>query len=134
MTTKPPTRQQIHDLADRRTAELGYPADPPPGTGSHELYHERRGELRARQVENATLELTRRFERDRQIEAASGKREQAERAALEAQLTADYIASAPGTTAADAAAALPDLLHRHRLAQLDRREADLATARRRVRL
>ncbi len=71
-----------------------------------------------------------RVERDR--EAASAARAQAAREALEAKLTSAYIASAPGVSAADAQAALPDLLHRHRLAEQDRLDAALVEQRRRV--
>lgn len=66
-------------------------------------------------------------------EAAAQAREQADRAALEARLMSEYRAAAPGTTEEDARAALPDLLHRHRLAQLDQHDAALETARRRIR-
>lgn len=69
-------------------------------------------------------------ERERQAQ----ERAQAERAKLEAELKANYQASAPGTTEQDAEAALPDLLHRHRLAQLDDHEAALALARSRMRI
>ncbi len=53
-------------------------------------------------------------------------------AALEAELMSAYIASAPGTTAAEAEAALPALLRRHRIAELDRRDAALVEAKRRI--
>ena len=69
-------------------------------------------------------------ERDR--EAADAARAQDARAALEAKLMSAYIASAPGTTAAEAKAALPDLLHRARLAEQDRLDAALVEQRRRV--
>ena len=71
-----------------------------------------------------------RVERDR--EAADAARAQAARAALEAELMSAYIASAPGTTAAEAKAALPDLLHRARLSEQDRLDAALVEQRRRV--
>ena len=69
-------------------------------------------------------------ERDR--EAADAARAQDARAALEAKLMSAYIASAPGTTAAEAKAALPDLLHRARLAEQDRLAVALVEQRRRI--
>jgi len=69
-------------------------------------------------------------ERDR--EAADAARAQDARAELEAKLMSAYIASAPGTTAAEAKAALPDLLHRHRLAEQDRMDAALVEAKKRI--
>ncbi len=63
---------------------------------------------------------------------ADRQRDQDARAALEAKLTSAYIASAPGVSAAEAKAALPDLLHRHRLAEQDRLDAALVEQRRRI--
>lgn len=63
---------------------------------------------------------------------ADRQRDQDARAALEAKLTSAYIASAPGVTAVEAKAALPDLLHRHRLAEQDRLDAALVEQRRRI--
>jgi vancomycin resistance protein YoaR len=63
---------------------------------------------------------------------ADRQRDQDARAELEAKLTSAYIASAPGVSAAEAKAALPDLLHRHRLAEQDRMDAMLAEQRRRL--
>lgn len=134
MTATPPTRQQIQDLADKRTSELGYPKELPASAGDPVLYHEQRRELLDQQTHNARLELTNRYELERDREAEARKREADERAALEAKLKADYIAAAPGTSEADAERALPDLLHRHRLAQLDQREKDVAVAKSRIRL
>lgn len=64
--------------------------------------------------------------------ADATKRDADARAALEAKLMSAYIASSPGTTEAEAKAALPDLLHRHRLAEQDRMAAALAEQRRRL--
>lgn len=72
--------------------------------------------------------------KDQERERRAQERAQAERAKLEAELKANYRASAPGTTAEDAERALPDLLHRHRLAQLDQHDAALETAKRRMRI
>ncbi len=63
---------------------------------------------------------------------ADRQRDQDAREALEVKLTSVYIASAPGVTEAEAKAALPDLLHRHRLAEQDRMDAALVEQRRRV--
>jgi multidrug resistance efflux pump len=64
--------------------------------------------------------------------AADAARAQAARTELEQRLMDEYIASAPGTTAAEAQVALPDLLRRHRIAELDRRDAALVEAKRRI--
>ncbi len=69
---------------------------------------------------------------EQQREADHAARAQAARAALEAELMSAYIASAPGTTAAEAKAALPSLLRRHRIAELDRLDAALVEAKRRI--
>ncbi len=63
---------------------------------------------------------------------ADRQRAQAARAALEAKLVAEYRQAAPGTTAAEAQVALPDILHRFRLAEQDRLDAAFAAQRRRV--
>lgn len=68
MATKP-TRQQMHDLAERRTEQLGYPKDPPASTGDPVRYHELRGETYARQLAGAELELTRAYEREQALPA-----------------------------------------------------------------
>ncbi len=70
--------------------------------------------------------------REQEREAAEAQREQDARAELEAKLMASYIAASPGTTAAEATAALPDLCHRHQLAQLDAQADALALAKRRI--
>jgi len=68
-----------------------------------------------------------------QARAADATKQGADaRAALEAKLVADYRKAGPGTTEAEAKAALPDLLHRHRLAEQDRLGAALAEQRRRL--
>ncbi len=87
------------------------------------------GDERARQLRR-DHDVHVRVERDR--EAADAARAQAARAALEAELMSAYIASAPGTTAAEAEAALPDLLHRFRLGEQDRMDAALVEQRRRI--
>jgi len=71
-----------------------------------------------------------RVERDR--EAADAARAQAARTELEQRLMADYRASAPGTTETEARAALPDILHRHRLGEQARLDAALVEAKRRI--
>ena len=68
-----------------------------------------------------------------QARAADATKQGADaRAALEARLMADYRKAGPGVTEAEAKAALPDLLHRHRLAEQDRLAAMLADQRRRI--
>lgn len=64
--------------------------------------------------------------------AATAQREQDARAELEAKLKQTYMQASPGTTEAEATAALPDLLHRHRLAQIDAQADALAQARSRL--
>lgn len=132
MATKP-TQADIRALAEKRTTDLGFPREPRPGIAVNlDAYLEERDTLLANQIRNAELELTRRYELACDREQQAQQREQDERAALESRLKADYRAAAPGTTDADADAALPDLLHRHRLAQLDQHEAAVQTARRRI--
>jgi len=63
---------------------------------------------------------------------ADRQRDQDARAELEARLIADYRQASLGTTAAEAKAALPDLLHRHRLGEQDRMDAALVEQRRRL--
>lgn len=72
--------------------------------------------------------------RQREADANRAQRQADERATLERRLMDEYIASSPGTTQAEATAALPDLLHRYRLAERDRMDAALADAKRRYRL
>ena len=72
--------------------------------------------------------------REQMARHATAQREQDARAELEARLMCEYVDSAPGTTAAEATAALPDLLHRHRLLQLDAQADALALAKRRIRI
>ena len=69
-------------------------------------------------------------ERDR--EAADAARAQAARTELEQRLMAEYRQAAPGTTAAEAQVALPDLLHRHRLGEQDRLADALIEAKQRI--
>ena len=69
---------------------------------------------------------------EQEREAADAARAQAARTELEQRLMDEYIAAAPGTTAAEAQVALPDLLHRHRLAERDRMDAALVEAKRRI--
>ncbi len=69
---------------------------------------------------------------ENQRAADATKRDADARAALEAKLVADYRAAGPGITETEARAALPDLLHRHRIAELDRRDAALVEAKRRI--
>jgi len=71
-----------------------------------------------------------RVEQERAADAT--QRDADARAALEAKLVADYRAAGPGITETEARAALPDLLHRHRIAELDRRDAALVEAKRRI--
>ncbi len=107
----------------------------------------KRAELRTNPA-NRTLELdieaveARVAQADRQhthwseVEArreADVKKQDADaRAELEARLITDYRKSAPGTTEQEAKAALPDLLHRHRLAEQDRMDGVLAETKRRL--
>lgn len=65
-------------------------------------------------------------------EAAAVARERDARAALEAKLKQTYMQAAPGTTDAEATAALPDLLHRHRIAEQERLNEALAQTKRRI--
>ena len=69
---------------------------------------------------------------EREREAADAARAQVARTELEQRLMDEYIAAAPGTTAAEAQVALPDLLRRHRIAELDRRDAALVEAKKRI--
>ncbi len=78
--------------------------------------------------------LTAKYERDQGREDDSAARARQARADLETQLMADYVKSVPGTTDAEAKAALPDLLHRHRLAQQDRDAEARSVARYRNRI
>ncbi len=69
---------------------------------------------------------------EREREAADAARAQAARTELEQRLMAEYRQAAPGTTAAEAQVALPDLLHRHLFGERDRMDAALAEQRRRL--
>jgi hypothetical protein len=94
-------------------------------------------ELKIEAMEEQVRRLDRnhdaRVKRVQQHEADAKQREQAARVELETRLMDDYRKSAPGTTEAEAKAALPDLLHRHRLGEIERHEQHLADARRRIR-
>ncbi len=70
--------------------------------------------------------------RDQEREGATAKREQDARTEPESKLKQTYMQASPGTTEAEATAALPDLLHRHRLSQLDAQADALALVRQRV--
>jgi hypothetical protein len=90
--------------------------------------------IEATEAEIERLERAHKYAVDRQAkqdaeEAARTKRQREE---LERTLMDDYRKRAPGTTEAEAKAALPDLLHRHRLKEQDRMDAELAEARRRI--
>jgi hypothetical protein len=91
------------------------------------------GSIPAAAKDNEAARVARAETLDAERTAKREEREQRERAELEGRLVREYIASAPGTTEAEAKAGLPDLLHRHRLAELDAHDAELATARLRVR-
>jgi len=88
----------------------------------------------------ADVEKVRQLRRDHDVhagverarEAADAARAQAARAELEAKLMAGYRKAGPGITEAEAKAALPDLLHRARLAEQDRLDAAFAAQRRRI--
>ncbi len=71
-----------------------------------------------------------RVEQERAADAT--KRDADARTELEQRLMDEYRQAAPGTTAAEAQVALPDLLRRHRIAELDRRDAALVEAKRRI--
>ena len=64
--------------------------------------------------------------------ADATKRDADARTELEQRLMADYRATGPAITEAEARAALPDLLHRHRLGEQDRLADAFAAQRRRV--
>jgi len=65
--------------------------------------------------------------------AADAKKQDADaRRELEARLMADYRAAGPGVTEAEARAALPDLLHRHLIAEQDRLADAFAVQRHRL--
>ncbi len=70
--------------------------------------------------------------REQQREAAAVAREQDARTELEAKLKQTYMQASPGTTEAEATDALSDLLHRHRLSQLDAQADALAQVRQRI--
>jgi hypothetical protein len=69
---------------------------------------------------------------EQQREAADAARAQAARTKLEQRLMDEYRQAAPGTTAAEAQVALPDLLHRHRLGEQDRLADALIEAKQRI--
>jgi hypothetical protein len=98
----------------------------------------RKAELETERLEqqlvNAQLAAAHRAKIERQREADATQREADARAALERRLMAAYRAASPGTTDAEARAALPDLLHRHRLAELDKQDAAIAAVKRSIRL
>ncbi len=69
---------------------------------------------------------------EKQRAADATKRDADARTELEQRLMDEYRQAAPGTTAAEAQVALPDLLHRFRLAEQDRLDVAFAVQRRRV--
>ena len=80
----------------------------------------------------AGVEKVRQLRRDHDVHVGVERAREAARTELEQRLMDEYIAAAPGTTAAEAQVALPDLLHRHRLAERDRMDAALVEAKRRI--
>jgi len=119
-----PTRPQIEARASSRMKALGYhkPAPDSPSYAEKQAIWQRRLD---NQIRDSEAFLTRSSEIEQAREDEAHQREQAERAALEAKLRSTYLASAPGTTEADFQQVLPDLLHRHRLAQLDQHDQDV---------
>ena len=69
---------------------------------------------------------------EKQRAADATKRDADARTELEQRLMDEYRQAAPGTTAAEAQAALPDLLHRFRLGEQDRLAAALVEAKKRI--
>jgi hypothetical protein len=101
MSLKPPTTTQIHELAERRTAGLGYPKDPPTDGRNLDLWREQRSELLDRQIVNAKIELTRRYEQERDREAAETARLRDQADAREADLRRRFDTRFPGGSDAD---------------------------------
>lgn len=129
-----PTTAQIHELATRRTAELGFSETPPANAGDPVLYREQRSDLLDRQIENARSELTRRHEHARQAEADARQRDQAEADAREADLRRRFDQRFPGGSDADFRALRPALLAEvsAEAAQVD--QDALERAKRRIRI
>ena len=69
---------------------------------------------------------------EKQRAADATKRDADARTELEQRLMDEYRQAAPGTTAAEAQVALPDLLHRFRLGEQDRLAAALVEAKKRI--
>ena len=69
---------------------------------------------------------------ENQRAADATKRDADARTELEQRLMDEYRQAAPGTTAAEAQVALPDLLHRFRLGEQDRLAAALVEAKKRI--
>jgi len=80
----------------------------------------------------AGVEKVRQLRRDHDVHVGVERAREAARTELEQRLMDEYIAAAPGTTAAEAQVALPDLLHRCRLGEQDRLADAFAAQRRRV--
>lgn len=83
-----------------------------------------------KQLSNSELHDQRVADLNAKREAEAQEREQQAAADLELRLKAQYIAAAPGTTETEAEQALPDLLHKHRLEQMNEFGSQVARARR----
>jgi hypothetical protein len=132
MATKP-SRADIRKHAETALANRGI-NPPDPQSPSFEAKSRGYEEKLERQLTNSEIFLARVYERNQAQEDDEDQRAANSRAELETSLTAAYMASAPGTSEAEAKAALPDLLHRHRLGQQDRDAEALDRARRRNRI
>lgn len=133
MATKP-TTTQIYELAEKRTADLGYPKEPTgvAALGDRELYRQRREELYENQLRNAESELTRRYERDRDRETARETALKTQADEREDDLRRRFDTRFPGGSDADYQALRPALLAELSAESAAVERDALATARRRI--
>jgi len=115
-----PVKQAEQELADARARQ---DAEPNNFTHQHPVERAEQRLLAAKAQRDFSLKI------DAEHEAAREQRERRAREELEHQLIKEYMAAAPGTTEADAKAALPQLLHRHRLDEMGRVDREVAKAR-----
>lgn len=109
MTVKAPTSHQIAELADQRTTRFFGPPDAPSGYNS-DAWTEQRRQVYENQIENARIELTRRYERDRDRETARETALKTQADEREADLRRRFDQRFPGGSDQDFAALRPALL------------------------
>lgn len=137
MTLPLPPAQRIERIREALKEERAAYRSAAAGSHDEHIAQLNIGNLEAT-LERAETNARIRTERLAGLQAAEDAKTEAhnerERNELEARLFAGYKAASPGTTEQEARDALPDLLHRHRLAEMDRDDRLVTQAAARMKL